>query len=616
MPFASRNDNTLVRQSIHTRQAHFTPLAYSTCKTPMEDRYDIQRLIYKDLAGGLYLADDTQLQRQVAFRNFDAIAGNGLPWEDEFKAYSGKIGSVQHANIQTLYEAAINEDGPYMVSQYIDGTQLSQRLEEGAMSVEDVKQLALDVLEALQTIHAQSMTHGALFTGSITLLPRARGGERSILTDFGLARLVDITKEKGSYQIEPVFFPPELGATDASVQGDLFMLGQICYTALAGGHPFANQSPEECKNGYQQGKLPPLSEFVKNVQPEFSQWLGYMTQADPVGRYASASDAAVALAGIPAPSNTAPAAATIPAKAPTITAASGQRPTSTTPPTVAIPQGASKAPWIICAVLLCLVGAGIWLASNKKPETETAATESDKTETAEPNKKPSADKSDKTTTASSKTTKKPSTEKPAAKKTPPNSPFKLRKTTIINTIAKSGQPVSIDLNKVKPLDAFIAIGAPISDKRATMHGSKYFQGVIASGAFKEFSFSDNPINFKAGNNKFIPKSATSSKPAHNAKNGQGWDVLLRFPATHKGSVLVTFYLLQQDCDLVLSIKDPATSKETTFNIPAQEPGVVAVPVEIQQPQKNVSYNFRVTCKEISGKEDFTFGINGCVLEKL
>ena len=138
-----------------------------------------------------------------------------------------------------------------------------------------VHRMAADMLEALHAAHQSDVFHGALHTGSIKRVHRATGGHRYLLVDLGLNQLTSMVRAEKVKVADPILMAPELHKDDhePDAKADLFMLGQLCYTALVGGHPFSDKTTEECLEAYSTDGMPPLEDYVEGVNPEFSAWV-------------------------------------------------------------------------------------------------------------------------------------------------------------------------------------------------------------------------------------------------------------------------------------------------------------------------------------------------------
>ena len=181
----------------------------------MTERYEIVSQIGEDQLGSLYLADDTMLQRRVMFRHVEhgdsvAAASRGDSWRKDFGKFAGKLSTMQHPNLLTIYDISIEDSGAFVVTQFVKGDSLAERLERGALGQIGVYRMASDMLEALHAAHQSDVFHGALHTASISRVHRAAGGHRYLLVDLGLNQLVSMVKGEKVNVADPVLMAPEL----------------------------------------------------------------------------------------------------------------------------------------------------------------------------------------------------------------------------------------------------------------------------------------------------------------------------------------------------------------------------------------------------------------------
>ena len=104
----------------------------------MTDRYKIANELSKGVLGTVHLADDTMLQRQVMLRHIEYGENVGEEsrddsWRKEFTQYAGKIGAMQHPNMLAIYDISVKDSGAHVVTQFVQGETLAERLERGAL---------------------------------------------------------------------------------------------------------------------------------------------------------------------------------------------------------------------------------------------------------------------------------------------------------------------------------------------------------------------------------------------------------------------------------------------------------------------------------------------------
>ncbi len=258
-----------------------------------QDRYKIIKLLGKGRTGGVYEAEDTLLGRRVALRRFFDLNGEDTysDWEDSFIAIAQNLCALQHPSIATVFDAGVDDDGAYIVSQLLDGQSIDERLEEGSVNEWDVYQTTENILDALAMAHDSGFIHGAFNPTSIIRVPRASGGYRNYIVDLGLSRLAPLIQGDSSYlalMAEPTMMAPEqFDGSPATVQSDLYMVGQFAYICLVGGHPFSGKNMEEALEAHENEELMPLHEYPEGVSREFSDWIHSLIKINPENRPAT-----------------------------------------------------------------------------------------------------------------------------------------------------------------------------------------------------------------------------------------------------------------------------------------------------------------------------------------
>lgn len=553
----------------------------------MTERYEIISLISKDQAGGIYLAQDSVLERKVVLRHIDAGGNEEVLqsdiWREEFTEFSGKLCALQHPNLTTIYDVTIDEDGANMVSQHIEGESLAERLKAGALRELGVYRMASDMLEAMHAAHASGVFHGALHTGSVKRLPRATGGHRYIIIDLGLNRLATMVRGEDVNIIDPVLLAPELHeeGVKPDARADLFMLGQLCYTALAGGHPFAEYGPDRCAGAHLAGELPPLSDYIK-VQDDLAGWVMSLCGGDRSQRPDSIEEAMKSLQeiSIDEPVPNVPGETHAIQETPKQVTASQEL--SSEGMVVAVDAGAverrSQRRILGTIVSLCaVILLGLVLVLSRGGDNESGNAPGS-----------------------------------ALSEALDEVPVRLYDTEILNTMEKRTEPVVIDWRPAEALDWTITTGAPASSKRMDKEEGIYIQSIASVGDFKEFAFTKNPIRLSLDEKEIMPRAATDFK--RGAKVGDGWEVMLRMPRKHEGSVLLTLYMIQWHCGFNVEVALPDGEETMKFSVPSTDPGVVKIPLEITDPKGGEFYTVKVTSTSSHPKEGFVMGVSAIRVE--
>ncbi len=128
-------------------------------------RYRLLRLLGAGNYGRVYLAHDADLDRQVAIKvpNPERITDH-----EDAEAYlteARMLAKLDHPNIVPVYDVGRTEDAIcYVVSKYIEGTDLAARLKQGRPSVREAAQWTGAIAEALH--HAARRAGSSIGTSS------------------------------------------------------------------------------------------------------------------------------------------------------------------------------------------------------------------------------------------------------------------------------------------------------------------------------------------------------------------------------------------------------------------------------------------------------------------
>jgi len=137
--------------------------------------------------GEVWRAEDTKLGREVALKllpdDFAADPERHARFEREAKM----LASLNHPNIATLYGLEHLDGRHALVMELVDGEDLSERIERGAIPLEEAIPIALQIAEALEAAHEAGIVHRDLKPANIKL--RSDGTVKVL--DFGLAKVLE-----------------------------------------------------------------------------------------------------------------------------------------------------------------------------------------------------------------------------------------------------------------------------------------------------------------------------------------------------------------------------------------------------------------------------------------
>lgn len=206
-------------------------------------RYRLCRRLGTGGFGTVWLARDERLERDVAIKLLPRERLQFARFEREARATA----RLNHPGIVTLYEADVDDQGAYLVSELVRGRTLGQLLEEGRLSDQDILRLGLALCDALEYAHRHGVVHRDV-KPSNALVPDASVSSADLakLTDFGVARLVggDSLTRTGDIVGTTAYMAPEQAeGREAQPCADLYSLALVIYEALTGINPLRMTAP-------------------------------------------------------------------------------------------------------------------------------------------------------------------------------------------------------------------------------------------------------------------------------------------------------------------------------------------------------------------------------------
>ena len=296
----------------------------------MFGRYRIGRILGRGAMGTVYLAEDTQLRRQVAIKipHFEGEeVGESL---ERFYREARAAATLRHSNICPVHDVG-EIDGKHFISMaYIEGRSLAELIkQETRQSDRQILIAVRKLAQALQEAHDHGIVHRDLKPANIMV---DKKGEPLIM-DFGLARH---TRHDGDIRITrsgalvgtPAYMSPEQVEGDYDKVGsasDQYSLGVILYEMLTGQLPFRGSIALVLGQIVTKAPTPP-SQSRLDLDPRIEAVCLKMMAKISSDRFASLNAVADELAAILR--NPAPKAIAV---TPEATANTGGRPSATKP---------------------------------------------------------------------------------------------------------------------------------------------------------------------------------------------------------------------------------------------------------------------------------------------
>jgi eukaryotic-like serine/threonine-protein kinase len=240
--------------------------------------------------GVVYRAEDTQLHRMIALKfplpahHFDRNT------KERFLHEARSVGSLDHPNICSIYEAGESDDGQlFLAMPLYDGETLKARLaREGALSATDAIAIAIQIATGLGAAHRSGIVHRDAKPANVMLL---RDGSVKVL-DFGVAKAQDLTFTGTRARVGTVSYmaPEQIQGRPVDARADQWALGIILYEMLSGRRPFAGDYDVTVALAIVHTEPVALTELGLGLAPELAAIVTRLLRKDPAARYTTIAD--------------------------------------------------------------------------------------------------------------------------------------------------------------------------------------------------------------------------------------------------------------------------------------------------------------------------------------
>ena len=264
------------------------------------------RILSRLGAGGMgvvYRAHDEKLQRTVAIKVVERIAGVNPGDRERIVEEARAASGLSHPNICTVYETGDVNGQAYIAMEFVDGRPLSESIPTGGLPADAVVRYGIQIADALAHAHKRGIIHRDLKTGNVVISP---DGTAKVL-DFGLARRVrselatTVTRSSDSQPAQAVagtlaYLAPEvLVGIDADERSDIWALGVLLYEIAAGELPFKGRNEFDLTAAILREPTAPLPE---SVPPIIRSVIQRCLAKEPSQRYQQAGEVRAALEAV------------------------------------------------------------------------------------------------------------------------------------------------------------------------------------------------------------------------------------------------------------------------------------------------------------------------------
>jgi beta-lactam-binding protein with PASTA domain/predicted Ser/Thr protein kinase len=206
----------------------------------VDERYRLDRKIGSGGMADVWLAEDTELDRNVAIKILHDRFAQDKEFVQRFQREAQSAAGLQHPNVVGIFDRGAFKDTYFIAMEYVDGPSLKD-LVKGGMGTKDAIDFTRQILNAARFAHRKGIIHRDLKPQNVLIDDEGRAR----VADFGIARggeNSDITATGSVMGTAQYLSPEQAQGKPTTPRSDIYSIGVILYEALTGRVPFEGDS--------------------------------------------------------------------------------------------------------------------------------------------------------------------------------------------------------------------------------------------------------------------------------------------------------------------------------------------------------------------------------------
>lgn len=266
---------------------------------PLDGKYQIVRFVGSGAWGEVFEGLNTRIQRRVAIKVLRAELAESLEVVQRFEREALTATKIESEHVIRVYDAGTLPDGrPYMVMEFLDGSDLSRRIEaDGALAPEAAVGVCAQAARGLVAAHEAGILHRDLKPENLFLCRTKTGDDLVKIVDFGISKLLTPSvaparmTQTGAILGSPVYMSPEQarGSRAVDPRSDVYSLGVVLFECLTGKLPFEAESFNELLFKIALEDAPDVRTLRPGLDDGLAELVKTAVCRDPDRRYATAA---------------------------------------------------------------------------------------------------------------------------------------------------------------------------------------------------------------------------------------------------------------------------------------------------------------------------------------
>ena len=254
------------------------------------EKFEIIEVLKKDEHAAVYLANHIYLSKKIILKVLNTQKLPDQALIERFKREAKLLAKLDHSNIIKVLDFGTSKEYFYISFEYIEGTSLRNILNTKELTLDQKKQLMIQLLKALHYAHSFQIIHRDIKPENVFI----DNNLNLKLGDFGLALSSEDNFVTNPYSIvgTPSYMSPEqVRGARLTPQSDLFSTGVLLFELFTGKNPFLKENVTLTLNEIMSYSEDSLEGRIKELPEEIRDVIYRLLRKKPEQRYQNAQEA-------------------------------------------------------------------------------------------------------------------------------------------------------------------------------------------------------------------------------------------------------------------------------------------------------------------------------------
>ena len=211
--------------------------------------YELEGILGRGGMGTVYRGLHSDTGQQHAVKVLAPRFAEDQHFRGRFESEIKALLKLNHDNIVSLFSYGQDDGQLFFAMELVDGQSLFQMQKAGhRFDWRQVLSIARDCANGLRHAHDRGIIHRDLKPGNLMMAAAVDGSPQQVkLTDFGIAKRFGSSQNTGTNILGTMDFmsPEQAKGGPVTERSDLYSLGAVLFTLLAGRPPFSGNNVEE-----------------------------------------------------------------------------------------------------------------------------------------------------------------------------------------------------------------------------------------------------------------------------------------------------------------------------------------------------------------------------------